>query len=303
MIQKIAGIIVIALILSTILLRNGDQVQGFYLIREEGEVFYKLPESIHYTEFTSDEITLPVGSTIKTDEYSSAHILLPDNSLISIDENTELTIDINEENVRIEQLTGKSWNRVETLSHGNSYDVRNTDTTASANGTIFGFGIDGETVMTNVEEGIVALSIAESVVLLEEGDQGSIVEQNAIKQSTDNQFKQSRWYIRNKLLDVIKRSGLDNIFLKDKLKKELQSTEVTETRYTPINEEINDVISRIDSNSNNSDICSETANFPDYVTYSKYANFYLKFVENCIDNVLDTKELESLSEIYSSIKL
>jgi hypothetical protein len=302
MIKKIAVVIVIALTLGTILVISKDKNDGFYLIKEEGQIFYKVPEKSEYTELLQDEITLPVGTAIKTEQYSSAHVLLQDNSLISLDENTEVTIKIKDANVLIEQTSGKSWNRVETLSHGHSYDVTSRSARASANGTIFGFWVEGESIITNVEDGIVALSSEDNAVLLEEGDQGNVVGQAPTKSDIQDNIKKDRWYIRNKILDVLKRSGLDNIFLKDKVKKELARTDLVETRYTPVTEEIKESIFEIVTSSNDESVCEKSSNIPDYVTYSKYSELYHNFVEDCDDSILNSEELDALAKIYSGIK-
>jgi hypothetical protein len=301
MIKKIAVVIVIALSLGTILVLSKDRNQSFYLIKEEGEIFYKLPTNPEYTQLLQDEISLTVGSSIRTDRYSSAHVLLPDNSLISLDENTEVTVDINEENVKITQMNGKTWNRVETLSHGHSYDVVNNSIRASANGTVFGFRIENTSAITNVEEGIVALSIGDSAVLLEENEAGTTTDK-ATKGNISDDFKKTRWYIRNKIIDVVKRSGLDNIFLKDKVRKELNRTDLLETRYNPVAEEIKESIFEIVTGSDDASICSKSSTIPDYVTYSKYSELYQKFVENCSDEILSSDEIDSLAKIYSSLK-
>ncbi len=114
------------------------------LVKESGGISYKATESDQYTQLTDDQVTIKNGSFIKTDADSYARVFLPDNSLVSIDESTEIQINYQDNNTDIQQLIGKTWNRVQTLSNGGEYKVETPNTVAAVRGTIFGVGVDDD---------------------------------------------------------------------------------------------------------------------------------------------------------------
>lgn len=302
MIKNAPLVLCIALVLGIVMLVNANKKDGFFLVKEEGVVLYRTPSTEEYLTLEQDEISLPVGTMIKTSEFSSAHVIFADNSLLSIDQNTELTINISEGNITIQQLSGKTWNRVESLTNGNHYIVVDRDVSAKADGTIFGFEVGNEEVVSNIEEGKVILANASTSLLVNESETGEIKDGAITKASTQDNFKKDRWYIRNKILDVIKRTGLDNIFLKDKLKKELAREDLIETRYTPTTDEVKVKVFEFVTSSDNPEICSDLTSIPEYVIYSKYSEIYSQIISSCEDSTLSSAELDALAEMYSSIK-
>lgn len=302
MIKNAPLVLCIALVLGTLMLVNADKKDGFFLVKEEGDIQYRTPGTEEYLALLQDEISLPIGTNIKTSEFSSAHVIFSDNSLLSLDQNTEVSINIAEGDITVQQITGKTWNRVESLTNGNKYSVVNGDVSAKADGTIFGFELFNEKIVSNIEEGKVILANTATSQALEESETGEVMDGAITKASTPEELKKDRWYIRNKLLDVIKRTGLDNIFLKDKLKKELAREDLIETRYTPITDEVKVKVFEFVTSSDNPEICSDLTSIPEYVIYSKYSEIYSQIVSSCEDSTLSSEELDALAEIYSSIK-
>ncbi len=183
----------------------------FLLVKESGAVFYKLPNEIEYSELTLDEREFPAGTYIKTDVLSYARVFLPDNSLISIDEKTELQINYNSNKVSIKQFIGKTWNRVESLSKGQEFEVETPNTIAAVRGTIFGVGVDNDQLSrVFVEEHTVDVSrFNESEILetqdLDESDIAQIIKDETqykiLKEKIGDDLRNSLWYKRNKLVD------------------------------------------------------------------------------------------------------
>lgn len=187
----------------------------FVLVKESGNVFYKEPLGTEYLALSNLEIPLPSGSFIKTENNSYARVFLPDNSLISIDQATEIQITIDKKNVGIDQLIGKTWNRVQTVSKGGEYKVETPNTIAAVRGTIFGVGVDNENLSrVFVEESNVEISryefeeeiqrILESTGLTENEIAEIIRDSESFrieKRTTEDNFKNTFWYKRNKIID------------------------------------------------------------------------------------------------------
>jgi hypothetical protein len=237
-----------------------------------------------------------------TFKESSAYIILPDNSLISLDENTEVNVEIEQGNIKIQQYSGKTWNRVESLKNGNKFEVEAIDTRITAEGTIFGIEVFPESITTNIEDGKVVFQATNNQITLEEDQSATSSLGTATKKEMDNTLKVSRWYVRNKVLDVMKRSSLDNIFFKDKLKKELQREDFTETRFHPKSSELEDSIFEIVTGSNDPEVCSKINDIPHYATYSKFSEIYQQILSSCTNEKLSSEEIDNLARMYAEIK-
>jgi hypothetical protein len=302
MIKKVAITIVIIALLGTAYIVTKDKPHSFYLIKEEGTVMYKYDESGIYATLNQDEISLPKGSNVMIFEESSAYIILPDNSLISLDENTEVNVEIEQGNIKIQQYSGKTWNRVESLKNGNKFEVEAIDTRITAEGTIFGIEVFPESITTNIEDGKVVFQATNNQITLEEDQSATSSLGTATKKEMDNTLKVSRWYVRNKVLDVMKRTSLDNIFFKDKLKKELQREDFTETRFHPKSSELEDSIFEIVTGSNDPEVCSKINDIPHYATYSKFSEIYQQILSSCTNEKLSSEEIDNLARMYAEIK-
>jgi len=205
------------------------------LIKEEGKVYLKETESADYKEVSLDEQTIKSGSFIKTDTESFARVFLPDNSLISIDQSSEIQVSYSDNKASIDQLIGKTWHRVQTVTNGGEYKVQTANTIAAVRGTIFAVGYDDDgTSHVSVEESKVNVqsidtdgSIAEQYDL-QPGDRTDVpknVKDKIKKYLTDELFKNTDWYKRNKILDNIyeqlKNSKVKNLrtLLREKLEE------------------------------------------------------------------------------------
>lgn len=216
----IVFVVAASLVLGYLLLNsNGGAVtstdDSAVLIYEGGTVSYKLSESDIYAELTEDEISLPSGSYVKTDEAAFASIFLPDNSLISLSENTEIQINYSPEAVDLKQLVGETWNRVQTLSNGGTFQIESPNTIAAVRGTIFDVIVEGENSTTvHVDESIVEVSELDTnengeKVVVESVDvnQGEWIKvskddpEHMMKEEAGEEFTQRDWVQKNKDLD------------------------------------------------------------------------------------------------------
>ncbi len=83
------------------------------------------------------------GDNIKTTSTGTGYIIFADNSTISLDINTEIEIDSTQNEgdafeIKIKQLAGKTWSRVENLvGKKSNYSVETPNTIAAVRGTIF----------------------------------------------------------------------------------------------------------------------------------------------------------------------
>lgn len=222
MVKKVLVILLVIFVVigaifgASLFVKEKQESAKFNLIKEAGSIHYKKLAEDTYIELNESEIDLESGYFIKTDENSFARIFLPDNSMISLDEKTEIELQFNGNSVDINQLIGKSWNRVQTVTNGGSYTVNTPNTIAAVRGTIFGVGVDNDDhSRVFVEESKVDISkydkeengeknVLESDSLSEE-DIAEIIREagsfRIIKSKLSKEFKETLWYLRNKIID------------------------------------------------------------------------------------------------------
>jgi hypothetical protein len=189
---------------------------NFVLIKEKGEVEYKVKDNGNYIGFTGDEISIPTGSTVKTKLDALAHILMPDNSLISLDKDTELKVDITDAGNKFNQLVGSTWHRVEKVASG-SYQVNTPNALATVRGTIFGVELSA------IPDELTGVYVVESKVDVESKIDDSLTEltpKQLIEIGSEKIGKiirkgilidpggQGRWYVRNYYIDQLWKEGL-----------------------------------------------------------------------------------------------
>lgn len=205
------------------------------LVRESGKVSYKESETAEYKQLTDEEVSIKNGSFIKTEEDSFARIFLPDNSLISMDVSTEIQVNFEDNKTNVQQLIGKTWNRVQTLTKGGEFKVETPNTVAAVRGTIFGVGVDDDdhSRVFSIEHTInVGKYEDDPSKILEDVDveDGKIAE--VTKEETleidlgdvDSEFSGTFWYKRNQIVDEEwkKIKDLTGVDLIDLLKENLQ---------------------------------------------------------------------------------
>ena len=113
----------------------------FTLYRTNGEVFFKKDGDNNFSVFSGENIQLPNKTTVKT-VNGKAYVLFEDTSVITLKENTEIVVKIEDKNISILQMFGKTYHRVETLLAGKTYEVRTPTTLAAVRGTKFGVSYD-----------------------------------------------------------------------------------------------------------------------------------------------------------------
>ena len=174
----VAGALVLFLLIGTtavmgnLVFTEKSKNTEFTLVKETGTIYYKSQDDTDYKELDKTEITLTSGSFVKTDKDSYAKIFLEDNSLISLDQSTEIQLDLKESSTNINQLVGRTWNRVRTVSKGGEYEVKTPNAIAAVRGTIFGIdAINNDHSIAFVIENSVDVSRYEK-----KGDEQNILE-------------------------------------------------------------------------------------------------------------------------------
>jgi hypothetical protein len=211
--------LVIVAVLSVIVYLKLDPAKSeeqAVLVLESGLVTFKLPGSETYQTLAQEETYIPNGSFIKTEKDSYARVFFPDNSLVSLDQQTEIQVVYNNSEITIQQLIGKTWNRVQTVAKGGSFKVETPNTIAAVRGTVFGVEVDqDQNSSVNVDESEVEVS---SFELDKEGkvkilktiklnkDQFTRVQKAKLLAELKSEGlledqKLTFWYIRNKILD------------------------------------------------------------------------------------------------------
>lgn len=189
----------------------------FTLYKESGNVLAKTG-SEEYAAVSSESVSLPSGSTVKTED-GVAHAILSDNSTISIDSGTELTISDNgKTETKIMQYVGKTWHRVEKLL-GRTYEVETPTTVAVVRGTKFGVDVSDDELKSSevyVTENSVSISriaidqgkkVRRFTKTLETNKIASIsknqIESDISVSPLDEQFKERPWIKRVEKLEKI----------------------------------------------------------------------------------------------------
>jgi hypothetical protein len=195
--------------------QNNSDVETAVLVYESGLVSYKLPAANDYQVLELEEFNLPTGSFVKTDAGSYARIFLPDNSLISLDEKTEIQLNYSPKAVDVQQLVGQTWNRVQTLTQGGTYQVQTPTTIAAVRGTVFGVSTDEdkfseifvEESSVDVDTYIMENGQVKKLVniILQVGEMLNVdpekLNKALVKKAIIAKIKEGFWYKRNKILD------------------------------------------------------------------------------------------------------
>ena len=112
---------------------------------------------------TAAKPTMTVGEsdTVKTGPGGTATILFADGSLLRLSEKTEVNLasytkDGDTITILIEQVAGKTWNRVQQLLGKSSYKVETPTMVATVRGTAFGIELSANGSAISVMDGLVA---------------------------------------------------------------------------------------------------------------------------------------------------
>ncbi|KXK27627.1 MAG: FecR protein [candidate division WS6 bacterium OLB20] len=186
---------------------------GFSLVREAGSVRYKESADQDYADMPADEISLPAGSFVQTSEGAFARIFLPDNSLISLSENTEVQVVWDDSTVSIQQLVGKTWNRVQSVTSGGEFTVETPSAVAAVRGTIFGVDVIDSETSVYVTEGDVDVTrflLREGVkrpdqtISLTGNEHADVLPEGQLQKRPVRDDEKTRlWFRRNRAIDQI----------------------------------------------------------------------------------------------------
>ncbi len=307
-----------------------SQNSTFTLINDSGKISIKTSPNGNYVPMTDPQADYPSGTFVKTDATSAAEVILPDNSVISLDESTEVQINYQSNNVDIQQLVGKTWNRVETVTKGGSYTVTTPTTVAAVRGTIFGV----DALVTNsisdsqiyVQESNVDVSRIErvngTINVLEKQSiaAGELI--HALKDSSgfdmtrDNisdALKNSNWFKRNLLVDDIykeikNRRGNIRTELKTKLEENhpkllqfIQNRQAVslDTMLTPGYPNLSDFSTTSCTGFDSTQTEEYIASLDQYASmfgaqYGPLVDFLKAYGKDCTDGVLDSNEVAQL---------
>jgi inner membrane protein involved in colicin E2 resistance len=179
---------------------------NFTLIKEEGAVSYKLPGQQDYIVMEEEEKELPDQSSIKTAEDGLAHLILPNNSMSSLDSNTEIQVNIPNNQVSLQLLSGSTWNRINSLVN-TEFKVESANALATVRGTKFWMTSENDiessgigTIESSVE--IEDKTDNNSQTILEEGNTALIQNKKKIQLNKLNSSRQkTKWFQRNLEID------------------------------------------------------------------------------------------------------
>ena len=123
------------------------------------------------------------GDNVKTDEAGTGYIVFSDNSTLSLDKNSEITLEeVNQSDdtfiIKVTQLAGRTWSRVENLfGKKTEYEVETPNTIAAVRGTVFGCDVTSisESTCYAIEHSISLklknLDSEDNEIVLDEGNQ------------------------------------------------------------------------------------------------------------------------------------
>lgn len=194
------------------------------LTKEAGVVMYKLPNASEFKTLDTDEANVPTGTTIKTDNTALAHVVFPDNSLMSLSKDTEVVLNFEDKKIKIVQLLGNTWHRVEKVLQGNSYEVETPNMLATVRGTEFNVGIlpNNESELYVMESVVdVTKMVKKDGLMVEEETQSVQQDKHILVPKSDTPAKMrlvnlpankknTDWFERNKkLTEQIRKAEVD----------------------------------------------------------------------------------------------
>lgn len=157
-----------------------------------------------------EEADVFVKDKVKTDENGTGYIIFSDNSLLALDQNTEIEIDAFSEKedsfeIRIKQLLGRTWSRIESLvGKDTDYELETLNTVATVRGTSFGCDIKGEVTYCYTTGGTIELTLKNLVDILNK----LTLEAGDGFENDDEKIKQINSY--EELLELIKEAEFED---------------------------------------------------------------------------------------------
>ena len=150
----------------------------------------------------TEEKELPNGTSIKTGEGGLAHLILPNNSMSSLDSNTEIQVNIPNNQVNLQLLSGSTWNRINGLVK-TEFKVETATALATVRGTKFWMTSENDiessgigTIESSVE--LIDKTDNNSQTILEEGNTALIQNRKKILLNKLNSERQkTKWFQNN----------------------------------------------------------------------------------------------------------
>ena len=175
----------------------------------------------------SDEMRLKENMEVRTAE-GRATIVLHDSEILRLEPNTHIKLaDLNQENIRIKQESGSTWNKVMKMTGTKGYEVETPNTVATVRGTEFGITIDEieDIVEAFVEEGNLRLAQKEAGEIVGELDLSKgefIAVRKGVRELVKAELKERHFEMirKNKAADLdTMRLIRKNIVLRNKMAK------------------------------------------------------------------------------------
>lgn len=191
------------------------------LVKETGTITYQIPGTTKFLPLTDNQINVPSGTMVKTGPDTFAHVVFPDNSLMSLSKETSVVLHFEVDKIRIVQILGNTWHRVQKVLQGHSYEVETPSTLATVRGTEFNVEVlDNKESHVYVVESVVEVAkiaeengqkITKEVQRVEKNEHVSVSapqSQEPIKRETMTEEKKNNdWFKRNeKLTEEIKKA-------------------------------------------------------------------------------------------------
>lgn len=245
-------------------LSGGGTTSMFMLYRTSGEVLYKKEGDNNFSSITADEIRLPNKTSVKT-ANGKAYVLFEDASMITLKENTEVIVSIDDGNISIKQMFGKTYHRVQTLLTGKSYEVRTPTTLAAVRGTKFAVSYDEvkkETKVAVTESKVAVKDVEdmnststiplEEFTMVEEGDTATInsAENSGPKDrpvtltKTENEGEMKKMIEDEIIMDEVfdSKESIPSVEeFKRKLEEVMKEEEKQETEETVLRKEVEEI--------------------------------------------------------------
>lgn len=207
----IIAIVIIISIVGIFWFLQGSDIVKAQLIIDSGDVFVK-HDGESWIEAQNGMI-LYESDSIKTDNNSFATIVLFESSVIRLDSNTEIMIKEiidfeGENNILIQQDSGRTWNTVLKISGIDNYEVQTPTTVATVRGTSFDIHIlENGTTDSGVSRGVVIISsykngkVIDSIEVLI--NESVWIDPELINKSLKKKpFEKDDWVIGNEKKDV-----------------------------------------------------------------------------------------------------
>ncbi|MBX4205997.1 FecR family protein [Candidatus Microgenomates bacterium] len=295
------------------------------IYKDSGTASYKSGKD--FVEVTSEKLSIPNHSEVKTSADGLAHVILPDGSMISLAENTQMKVNYDPKSTQILQSLGSAWFRIKKLVGSSEFNVETSTSVATVRGTIFA-------VETGLEDTVyVTQSSVDISQFKDESGQKTKQNTQSLKENklskigkiekgspkiTDipDSVKKSAWFRRNELINKEFDQGITDGFVKklhdnpqiQQIDQELQTQrqssnpglfgQFTTTKWTAGGAEACTYINSAEYNQAISQLSAYSSMLGNWGTWLQKAVDLTK--NACRDNIIDENEATQLQNFYQT---